>query len=68
MPSLGSPLLGLAKEKKISHVELVRAIHLMVTVEREATSGEFLLLLDLAPDEAKFYAESEKEVEEAIEA
>lgn len=98
MPSIGSPFLGLAKEKKISHEELVRAIRSMVAAEYKAAqmymqlaeftdhplaievlteianeervhAGEFLRLLhELAPDEARFYAESAKEVEEEIEA
>lgn len=37
MPSFGSPFSGLAKEKKISHEELVRAIRFMVAAEYEAT-------------------------------
>lgn len=97
MPSFGSPFSGLAKDKKISHEELVRAIRFMVAAEYEATqmymqlaestdhpltikilteianeervhTGEFLRLLhELSPDEAKFYAEGAKEVEEKIE-
>jgi rubrerythrin len=97
MPSFGSPFSGLAKDKKISHEELVRAIRFMVAAEYEATqmymqlaestdhplaikilteianeervhAGEFLRLLhELSPDEAKFYAEGAKEVEEKIE-
>ena len=37
MPSFGSPFSGLAKDKKISHEELVRAIRFMVAGEYEAT-------------------------------
>jgi rubrerythrin len=37
MPSFGSPFSGLAKDKKISHEELVRAIRFMVAAEYEAT-------------------------------
>jgi rubrerythrin len=97
MPSFGSPFSGLAKDKKISHEELVRAIRFMVASEYEATqmymqladstdhplaikilteianeervhAGEFLRLLhELSPDEAKFYAQGAKEVEEKME-
>lgn len=97
MPSFGSPFSGLAKDRKISHEELVRAIRFMVAAEYEATqmymqlaestdhplaikvltdianeervhAGEFLRLLhELSPDEAKFYAEGAKEVEEEME-
>ncbi len=97
MPSFGSPFSGLAKDKKISHEELVRAVRFMIAAEYEATqmymqlaestdhplaikvlteianeervhAGEFLRLLhDLSPDEAKFYAEGAKEVEDEIE-
>ncbi len=37
MPSFESPFSGLAKDKKISHEELVRAIRFMVAAEFEAT-------------------------------
>jgi rubrerythrin len=37
MPSFGSPFSGLAKDKKISHEELVRAIRFMIAAEYEAT-------------------------------
>jgi rubrerythrin len=37
MPSFGSPFSGLAKDRKISHEELVRAIRFMVAAEYEAT-------------------------------
>ena len=37
MPSFGSPFSGLAKEKKISPEELVRAIRFMIAAEYEAT-------------------------------
>ena len=37
MPSFSSPFSGLAKDKKISHEELVRAIRFMVAAEYEAT-------------------------------
>ena len=96
MPEFGSPFSGLAKDRKLTHEELIRAIRFMVAAEYEATqlymqlaestdnklakeilkdiadeervhAGEFLrLLYELAPDEKKFYAEGEKEVEEKI--
>lgn len=95
MPSFASPFSGLAKDKKLTHEELVRAIRFMVAAEYEATqmymqlaestdhplavqvlteianeervhAGEFLRLLhELAPDEARFYEEGAKEVEDA---
>jgi rubrerythrin len=37
MPSFGSPFSGLAKDKKISHEELVRAIRFLIASEYEAT-------------------------------
>jgi rubrerythrin len=37
MPSFGSPFSGLAKDKKISHEELVRSIRFMIAAEYEAT-------------------------------
>jgi rubrerythrin len=37
MPSFGSPFSGLAKEKKISPEELIRAIRFMIAAEYEAT-------------------------------
>lgn len=37
MPSFGSPFSGLAKDKKLTHEELVRAIRFMVAAEYEAT-------------------------------
>ena len=37
MPSFGSPFSGLAKDKKLNHEELVRAIRFMVAAEYEAT-------------------------------
>jgi rubrerythrin len=37
MPEFGSPFSGLAKEKKLTHAELVRAIRFMVSAEYEAT-------------------------------
>ena len=37
MPSFGSPFSGLAKDKNISHEELVRAIRFMIAAEYEAT-------------------------------
>jgi rubrerythrin len=37
MPSFGSPFSGLAKDKRISREELVRAIRFMVAAEYEAT-------------------------------
>ena len=96
MATFGSPFSGLAKDRKLTDAELVRAIRFMVAAEYEATQlymqlaestdnelaikvltdiadeervhvGEFLRLLkELAPDEKKFYAEGEKEVEEII--
>lgn len=37
MPDFGSPFSGLAKDKKITDTELVRAIRFMVAAEYEAT-------------------------------
>jgi rubrerythrin len=37
MPSFASPFSGLAKDKKLTHEELVRAIRFMVASEYEAT-------------------------------
>lgn len=36
MPEFGTPFSGLAKGKKISHVELVRSIRFMIAAEYEA--------------------------------
>ena len=36
MPEFGSPFSGLAKERKITHEELIRAIRFMVAAEYEA--------------------------------
>ena len=36
MPEFGSPFSGLAKEKKITHEELIRAIRFMIAAEYEA--------------------------------
>ena len=36
MPEFGTPFSGLAKDKKITHEELVRAIRFMVSAEYEA--------------------------------
>lgn len=36
MPEFGSPFSGLAKDRKISHEELVRAIRFMIAAEYEA--------------------------------
>jgi rubrerythrin len=36
MPEFGHPFSGLAKERKISHEELVRAIRFMIAAEYEA--------------------------------
>lgn len=36
MPDFGTPFAGLAKEKKLTHPELVRAIRFMVSAEYEA--------------------------------
>ncbi len=36
MPDFGHPFSGLAKDKKLSHAELVRAIRFMVSAEYEA--------------------------------
>lgn len=96
MPEFGTPFSGLAKDRKVTKEELIRAIRFMVAAEYEAIqlymqlaestndklaqevlrdiadeervhAGEFLRLLHhLAPDEAKFYAEGAKEVEEEI--
>jgi rubrerythrin len=96
MPEFGSPFSGLAKDRKLTDSELIRAIRFMIAAEYEATqlymqlsestnnklaikvlkeiadeervhAGEFLrLLYEIAPDEKKFYAEGEKEVEEEI--
>jgi len=37
MPTFGSPFSGLAKDKKLTDTELVRAIRFMVAAEYEAT-------------------------------
>jgi rubrerythrin len=37
MPTFGSPFSGLAKEKKINHEELIRAIRFSIAAEYEAT-------------------------------
>jgi rubrerythrin len=37
MPEFGSPFSGLAKDRKLTHEELVRAIRFMVAAEYEAT-------------------------------
>jgi rubrerythrin len=37
MPEFGSPFSGLAKDKKLTDEELIRAIRFMVTAEYEAT-------------------------------
>ena len=36
MPEFGSPFAGLAKERKITHEELIRAIRFMIAAEYEA--------------------------------
>jgi rubrerythrin len=36
MPEFGSPFSGLAKDRKLTHAELVRAIRFMVAAEYEA--------------------------------
>ena len=36
MPECGSPLSGLANDRKVTEEELVRAIHFMVAAEYEA--------------------------------
>jgi len=36
MPEFGSPFSGLAKKKKITHEELIRAIRFMIAAEYEA--------------------------------
>ncbi len=36
MPEFGSPFSGLAKERKITHEELIRAIRFMIAAEYEA--------------------------------
>lgn len=96
MPDFNSPFSGVAKDRKLTHEELVRAIRFLVAAEYEATqmyiqlaestdhelairvlkeianeelvhAGEFLRLLqELAPDEAKLYAQGAREVEEKI--
>jgi rubrerythrin len=37
MPEFGSPFSGLAKDRKLTHKELIRAIRFMVAAEYEAT-------------------------------
>ena len=96
MPEFGSPFSGLARDRKLTDDELIRAIRFMIAAEYEAIqlymqlaestdnqlaievlkdiadeervhAGEFLRLLhELAPDEAKFYAEGAEEVEEEM--
>jgi rubrerythrin len=96
MPDFGNPFSGLAKDRKVTKEELIRAIRFMVAAEYEAIqmyvqlaestddklaqevlkdiadeekvhAGEFLrLLMELAPDEQKFYDEGAREVEEEI--
>jgi len=96
VPEFGSPFSGLARDRKLTDDELIRAIRFMIAAEYEAIqlymqlaestdnqlaievlkdiadeervhAGEFLRLLhELAPDEAKFYAEGAEEVEEEI--
>jgi len=36
MPEFGSPFSGLAKERKVTHKELIRAIRFMIAAEYEA--------------------------------
>ncbi len=36
MPDFGTPFAGLAKDRKLTHAELVRAIRFMVSAEYEA--------------------------------
>lgn len=36
MPEFGNPFAGLAKERKLTHAELIRAIRFMVAAEYEA--------------------------------
>lgn len=36
MPEFGSPFSGLAKERKVTHEELIRAIRFMIAAEYEA--------------------------------
>ncbi len=36
MPEFGSPFSGLAKERKVTHQELIRAIRFMIAAEYEA--------------------------------
>jgi rubrerythrin len=97
MPEFCSPFSGMAKDRKLTEEELIRAIRFMIAAEYEAIqlymqlaestdnelaievlkdiadeervhAGEFLrLLMELAPDEEKFYDEGAKEVEEEIE-
>jgi rubrerythrin len=37
MPEFGSPFSGLAKDRKLTHEELIRAIRFMIAAEYEAT-------------------------------
>lgn len=96
MPDFGSPFSGLAKDRKLTDAELIRAVRFLIASEYEAVqmymqvaestdnklaievlkdiadeervhAGEFLRLLhELAPDEKKFYAKGEGEVEDEI--
>jgi len=36
MPDFGTPFSGLAKERKLTHEELIRAIRFMIAAEYEA--------------------------------
>jgi len=51
MPDFGAPFSGLAKEKKISKEELIRAIHFMIAAEHKATQ----LYMQFTPDKERFY-------------
>ena len=78
MPDFGHPFSGLAKDRKLSDQELIRAIRFMVSAEYEAiqlymqlaesTDNKLAIevLKDIA-DEEKFYAEGAEEVQEEIE-
>ena len=59
MPEFGSPFSGLAKDRKLTHEELIRAIRFMVTAEYEATQ----LYMQLAEStDHKLAAEVLKEI------
>ena len=45
MPDFGSPFSGLARDRKLSEAELVRAIRFMVAAEYEAVQGDIMIHL-----------------------